>query len=142
MDGEAIGINSMNVTSGISFAIPIDYAKEFLQKSQLVDKSDQPRRRRFLGITMMALTPQIIDQLKDRMNYPYGVDNGIIVYRVIQDSPADSAGIEPRDVITHINGIEIHNSSDVYGLLESNEDLLITLVRDNVKKRVTVTPQL
>ena len=56
LDGEAIGINSLNATSGISFAIPIDYAKEFLQKRE---KFRPCQKRKFMGISMMALTPQV-----------------------------------------------------------------------------------
>ena len=62
LDGEAIGVNSMKITPGISFAIPIDYAKEFLRKCQQRKLGKLPKdnsRRRFMGIKMIAITPQI-----------------------------------------------------------------------------------
>ena len=58
----------------------------------------------------------------------------------LQESPADKAGIETRDVITHINGVEIFDTGNVYELLETPEDLHVTLIRDNIQKLVTVRP--
>ena len=44
-------------------------------------------------------------------------------------SPADKAGVVPGDIVTHINGVEIHESKDVYRILETDEDLQLTVVR-------------
>ena len=85
LDGEAIGINSMKVVPGISFAIPIDYAKEFLQKSEDRRKSGRihyQSRKRYLGITMLAITPEIISELRSKMHVPAYVTYGIVVYRI------------------------------------------------------------
>jgi len=144
LDGEAIGINSMKVTPGISFAIPIDYAKEFLKKSADAQKKGGglDTSRRYIGITMITLNPQIIEELKTRIQVPQNISHGIIIYRIVLNSPADTAGLKPGDIVTHINGKPIHGSRDVYKLLEGSEDLNFTVIRDQNKfHQITVRPE-
>lgn len=88
LDGEAIGVNSMKVTAGISFAIPIDYVKAFLKSSSQKKKDDTPKRL-YMGITMLTLTPEIIFELQQRNHdLPKDIDGGVLVWKVIYGSPA------------------------------------------------------
>ena len=98
----------MKVTPGISFAIPIDYAKEFLKRSEEARKSSSrwPSRarsspqggaqdRRYMGITMLTINAQILNELRQRFQVPTSVRHGIVVFRIIIGSPADAAGLLP-----------------------------------------------
>lgn len=97
LDGEAIGINSMKVTPGIT-AIPIDYAKEFLQKFDEAWEAGWPEKRSaahigsHMGITMLALTPADHRGAKGKVGKS-PPRSASIVFRIVQGSPADTAGI-------------------------------------------------
>lgn len=94
LDGQAIGINSMKVTAGISFAIPIDHAREFLRKGiergkRGSETSSMLPVRRYMGITMLTLTEDILRELRQRSHsVPSDVSFGVLVWKVIIGSPA------------------------------------------------------
>ncbi|KAF7470893.1 Hypothetical predicted protein [Marmota monax] len=56
-DGDVIGINTLKVTAGISFAIPSDRIRQFLadyHERQLKGKA--PLQKKYLGLRMLPLT--------------------------------------------------------------------------------------
>lgn len=147
LDGEAIGINSMKVTPGISFAIPIDHAKEFLAKSLERRKAGLPGRepiiRRYMGITMLTLSPEILLELRQRSHdVPSHVQNGILVWKVIIGSPAHSGGLNPGDIVTEINGKPVKSSQDVYdALTQKGNDLKMVVYRGLTQMKLTIQPE-
>lgn len=50
------------------------------------------------------------------------------MFRVVEGSPAHSAGLRPGDVVTHINNLPIHGVTDLYRLLEGQDDLVMTVL--------------
>ncbi|KAL4711574.1 hypothetical protein ACJJTC_003591 [Scirpophaga incertulas] len=140
LDGEAIGINSMKVTSGISFAIPIDYVKDFLAKGKT--KSPQVSKR-YLGITMLSLTPDILMELRMRgTEIPPDIHYGVLVWKVIIGSPAYKGGLQPGDIVTHINQLPVLSAAEVYKILEkSSGKLRLEVVRGGQKISLYVVPE-
>nr|BAN21342.1 serine protease htra2 [Riptortus pedestris] len=147
LDGEVIGINAMKVSTGISFAIPIEYAKEFLKESDQRRKgisrsADITNPPRFIGITMLTLSPDLIRSLQQRKEIiPAIINSGVLVWKVMINSPAFRAGLQPGDIVTEINGQTITGASSVYKILEGSGDLKMTVYRQNQKFIVNVSPE-
>ncbi|XP_011702884.1 PREDICTED: serine protease HTRA2, mitochondrial isoform X2 [Wasmannia auropunctata] len=147
LNGEAIGINAMKVTPGISFAIPIDYAKEFLKKVELRKRNkdvthNKAPMRRYMGITMQTLTPDIINEIQQDTNeYMNGVRHGVFVWKVIHGSPAHRAGLLPGDIVTHANGEPVLSSSNVYKMLEKSGPIKLQVLRKDQILYIQVVPE-
>jgi regulator of sigma E protease len=77
---------------------------------------------------------------------PYTIvaGNGIMVRAVVENSPAEQAGIEPGDVILEVAGQPIQNSADLSDMVNSVEagtEISLTLLRDGQEVPKTVKPK-
>jgi S1-C subfamily serine protease len=132
--GEVIGINTAirPDAMGIGFAIPINKAKAI--EAQLVrgEKVAHP----YLGVQMTTLTPDLARQNNDDPNSAFVVPevNGVVVVRVLPDTPAAKGGVRRGDVITRIDGQAITTADQLQHLVEDSkvgQVLKVEVLRDN-----------
>ncbi len=107
-DGRVIGINSQIYSRtggymGLSFAIPINMAMQV---------SDQLREQGFVSRGWLGVSIQDLDQA---LAESFGLErpSGALVANVIEDSPAEDAGLRSGDVILSFRGTDISRSSDL-----------------------------
>ena len=94
--GEVIGINTAINTSGqgIGFAVPINLAKHVAE--QLVAHGSV--RRAQLGVMLAEMTPDIAE------GFGLSGQQGVLIQRVMENTPAARAGLQRNDVIVEFNG--------------------------------------
>lgn len=144
LDGEVIGINTMKVTAGISFAIPSDRVRLFLDKAADNNKSSlggAQAKRRYIGVMMLTLTPSIIAELQLRDPSFPDVAHGIMIHRVIVGSPASRSGMLPGDIVVEINGSKVLTSEEIYNAVRSSDSISILVRRGQEMLRLHVTPE-
>ncbi|XP_074764011.1 serine protease HTRA1 isoform X2 [Athene noctua] len=140
LDGEVIGINTLKVTAGISFAIPSDKIKKFLTESR--DRQAKAiTKKKYIGIRMMSLTPSKARELKDRHKDFPDVVSGAYVIEVIPETPAEAGGLKDNDVIISINGQSISSASDVSDIIKKDSMLNMVVRRGNEDVMLTVVPE-
>ncbi|XP_039625177.1 serine protease HTRA1 [Polypterus senegalus] len=141
LDGEVIGINTLKVTAGISFAIPADKIRQFLAESyDRQIKGKTLSKKRYMGVRMLQLSPNLIRELKDRDKDFPDVTSGIYVFEVIPGTAAASAGMKDHDVIISINSQPVTTTEDVSEAVQSDSTLSVVVRRGNEDVILTVVP--
>ncbi|KAM6073022.1 serine protease HTRA2, mitochondrial [Theristicus caerulescens] len=144
LDGEVIGVNTMKVTSGISFAIPSDRLRKFLEKEEQRKSSwfgNTETKRRYIGVMMLTLTPSILAELKLRDPSFPDVSYGVLIHKVIIGSPAHQAGMKAGDVVLEINGQASRRAEDVYEAVRTQQSLALLVRRGYDTLLVSVVPE-
>jgi serine protease Do len=97
--GQVIGIYTevLDNRGGISFSIPINRAKKIVDDLINYGKVKRP----WMGV----YGTQVSQELKDY--YALESERGVMVFRVIIDSPAEKAGLEKGDIILEANRTKI-----------------------------------
>lgn len=141
--GEVIGMNTAIISGaqGLGFAVPINTVQRIADLLATNGRVDHP----YLGIEMVALTPAIKQQINTDTNSGITVqeDQGVLIVRVVEDSPAAKAGLRAGDVVVTIGNQSATDESTVQQAVENSkigEDLPIEIRRNGQTLNLAVKP--
>jgi len=135
--GELVGINTAIFSTsggyqGIGFAIPSSMAKAVMDN--LIKKGKVVRG--WLGVSIQPVTPDLAKQfnIKD--------DKGALVGDVVEDSPAEKAGMQRGDVIIEFDGKEVTDPSSLRNSVAGTppgKKVTLKIMRESKMQKVDVT---
>jgi serine protease Do len=122
LHGEVVGINTVLIgrAQGIGFAIGAGTAQPV---SQALIAPPHRVIRPWLGVLLSTVTPAVATE------YGLARTRGVLVGRLVESSPADKAGLREGDVITHFEGEEVVEATQ----------MIKALWRHRVGDRVEIT---
>ena len=129
-DGDVIGINTLirsGPGAGLSFAIPINKAKEIAYQLVNNGKVIHP----MIGVSLIDETTFETEKIRVKVGY------------VVPNSPAKKSGFKVNDIILKVGLIDIKSSSDVINAISNNginKTINISLKRGNRLIKVKVKP--
>ena len=132
--GEIIGINSAKISStgveGLGFAIPINEALEIIEQLKVTGKIIRP----YIGIYGLDL-----DETTARRN---NLVEGVYVYQVYTNTPAQKAGISRGDIIVGIDGKDVTTKQELNEIKNSKnigDTVELKLYRNGKYETIKVT---
>ncbi|MEL7511446.1 MAG: HhoA/HhoB/HtrA family serine endopeptidase [Cyanobacteria bacterium J06554_3] len=139
--GEVIGINTAIRADamGIGFAIPINKAKAIQASLSRGERIAHP----YLGVQIATLTPDMAKMNNEDPNsaIELPVTDGVLVVRVLPNTPAAEAGLRRGDVITKIEGLRVKQADQLQSRVDRvkvGDSLKVTLQRGDRTQQLSV----
>lgn len=142
--GQVIGMNAAIIqgAQGLGFAIPINTVKRIADQLASGGQIDHA----YMGVQMLTLTPQVKEQFNSDPNSGLSVneEEGILVVKVVLDSPAAKAGIRAGDVIHQVDSETVTTAEQLQQKVDAsgvNSSLRVKLERNGQSQTVSVRLQ-
>jgi serine protease Do len=132
--GRVVGINTAVAGVGLGLAVPINAATRSIVAALM---SEGRFRRAYLGI---AGGPR---PLPPRLARALGRKSGIEVVQVVENGPADRAGMRPEDLIVELDGIPIESMDELQRVVVSEligRAVPATVVREGREHELELVP--
>jgi serine protease Do len=134
--GELVGVNTAIFSTsggyqGIGFAIPSAMARVVMDS--LIKKGKVVRG--WLGVSIQPVTADLAKQFGIRE------EKGVLVSDVVEESPADKAGIQRGDVIIEYDGREVNDPGVLRNSVAATTpgtQVMLTILRDGKSQKVKV----
>ena len=133
--GQLIGINTAKAgnSDGIGFAIPSNLAKPILEQIIKNGKFESVS----LGIRGIDVSRyNVLGQEK------LPIDSGVYIHEILSGSPAESAGLKPKDIITKVGDTKVTSNSTLKAALlnyKIGDKIKIEVYRDGKTTTIEVT---
>jgi len=135
--GEVIGVTNAKYSSSgseasidnIGFAIPINSVRGIVES--IIEKGYVAKP--YIGVSVSDVSEE---------TQSYGLPRGAAVRSVVDDGPADEAGLQVNDIITAINGTEITGRNDLSKAISAalpGDVLKLTIYRKGQSLELSVT---
>lgn len=136
MQGDLIGINTAMVAPtdgsiGLGFSIPSNMVKGVIK--QLLEYGKV--KHGVMGVIVENMTPGLAKA------FQLTTSHGAIITEIVPNTPAAAAGLQPRDVITKINGHAVSGAiqlKNTLGLIRPGDKVMLTIIRNHKIKNITV----
>ena len=140
MQGQVIGIDTLVAgqaepgvqAQGIGFAISISTAKPIADALVQTGRVVHP----FIGIQYVPLNPALAVRLGVQ------VQDGAVIGQVVPRSPAATAGLQPEDIITSIDGQKLQGESALAEAINAHkpgDSITLAVLRNQQQVSVSVT---